>query len=319
MNHRQRMTAIIPSEMAGLRFDQALARVFPDYSRTTLKNWLVTGCITKDGLPGRPRDAVDGGENVEILVNAAPMQADEPQAIELDVIYEDPALIVINKPAGLVTHPGAGHASGTLLNALLHYDGALAELPRAGIVHRLDKDTSGLMVVARTLPAHTSLVRQIQAHDVQRHYHAVINNVLISGGTVAAAIGRHPVHRTKMAVVERGKDAVTHYRVMQRFRAHTLINVKLKTGRTHQIRVHMAHLGYPLIGDVVYGAGSSVKRGLTTSLRAALSTFKRQALHAETLQLTHPLSSRPIAWHAPIPADIKGLLVALQADLDAPD
>ena len=317
MNDRPRLTAIIPPDFAGLRFDQALARVFPDYSRTILKNWLLAGCITRDGQPGRPRDAVTGGEHVEVMVLPAPPAADEPQAIQLDVLYKDPSLVVVNKPAGLVVHPGAGNRSGTLLNALLHLDADLAALPRAGIVHRLDKNTSGLMVVARTLPAHTSLVRQIQAREVRRQYHAVVNHVLISGGTIDSPIGRHPVHRTKMAVVANGKDAITHYRVLRRFRAHSLVEVTLQTGRTHQIRVHMAALGYPLVGDTCYGGGSSVKRGLTPALRAALRAFGRQALHAETLQLRHPVSSESMLWQAPLPADLSELLATLQTDLDA--
>jgi len=247
MTESHRLTEIVPEKLAGLRLDQALAALFPDYSRARLTRWIKEGHVQVDGKRLRPRDAVHGGE--EVVLEAE-------QDIPLDIVFEDEAVLVINKPAGLVVHPGAGNMDGTLSNALLHYDPALEQVPRAGVVHRLDKDTSGLLVVARTLMARKSLVEQLQARDFEREYLALAMGLMTAGGTVEAPIGRHPTHRLRQAVVPGGREAITHYRVEGRFRAHTLLRVKLETGRTHQIRVHMAYLKYPLVGELPCGFSS---------------------------------------------------------------
>jgi 23S rRNA pseudouridine1911/1915/1917 synthase len=241
----------------------------------------------------------------------------QAQDLPLDVVYADASILVINKPAGIVVHPAAGNQDGTLVNALLHYDPSLAEVPRAGIVHRLDKDTSGLLVVARTLQAQASLVRQLQARTVFREYVALVQGVLVAGGSVDAPLGRHPVDRKRMAVVGNGREAITHYRVNTRYRAHTLIDVKLETGRTHQIRVHMAHVGNPLVGDPVYGGRARLPKQATPELVAALQGFRRQALHARRLELEHPESGEWLGWEVPIPADFLDLLTLLEADIEA--
>ncbi len=264
--------------------------------------------------PARPRDAVLGGETVELWAEPAREETWQPQAFALDILFEDDDLIVINKPAGLVVHPGAGNREGTLVNALLNHDPNLATLPRAGIVHRLDKDTSGVLVVARSPRAHTHLVRQLQARALTREYQAIVQGVMIAGGTVDAPIGRHPAQRTRMAVIEGGKEAVTHYRVIQRFRAHTHVQIKLDTGRTHQIRVHMAHLRYPVACDPVYGGRLLLPAGARPELAAALRGFKRQALHAARLGLVHPVSKDEMEWSAPLPEDMEELLNQLEAD-----
>ena len=235
----------------------------------------------------------------------------------LDVLYEDDAVFVIDKPAGLVVHPGAGNADGTLVNALLHRDPSLAALPRAGIVHRLDKDTSGVMVVARTLPAHTALVTQLSSREVHRQYLAVVTGALVSGGTADAPIDRHPRDRLRMAVREDGRDAITHFRLRERFRAHTALECRLETGRTHQIRVHMAHLKHPIVGDPLYGGSLKLPKGASEELVAALRGFKRQALHAETLEFVHPVSGEAIRCTAPVPDDLQALLAALRVDAAA--
>jgi len=300
--------------MAGYRLDQALAELVPDYSRSRLQQWIKAGGVTVDDRVPKTRERVHGGETVLIAAEITAETASLPEAIPLDVIYEDAALLVINKPAGLVVHPAAGNPAGTLLNALLHHDAALAHLPRAGIVHRLDKETSGLLVVARSLTAHKKLVAALQARQVRREYLAVVNTVLTAGGTVDAPIGRHPVDRKRMAVVGGGKEAVTHYRVMERFRAHTLLQLQLETGRTHQIRVHMAHLRCPVTGDPVYGGRLQIPRGAGEALASALRGFRRQALHAWRLELAHPDSAAPMAWEAPLPADMARLIDILRAD-----
>ncbi|MCA1790558.1 MAG: RluA family pseudouridine synthase, partial [Thioalkalivibrio sp.] len=249
----EQLSAELPPELAGMRLDAALARVLTAYSRSQLKQWLQNGALTVDGGQPLPRSVVRGGEQVLLRVPDTPASEARPESILLSVVHADEVIIVIDKPAGLVVHPAAGHREGTLVNALLHYAPELAALPRAGIVHRLDKETTGLLVVARSAAAQTALVRQLQERSVHREYRALVHGVLISGGTVDAAIGRHPVDRKRMAVVSGGKPAVTHYRVLQRLRAHSLLQVQLDTGRTHQIRVHMAHIGHPVVGDPVYG------------------------------------------------------------------
>ena len=299
--------ATVPAECAGWRLDAALARLFPEHSRSRLQSWLKDGLIRVDGAALPAKCKVHGGERVEFAVDqpvaAGPTGAAED--IPLDVIYEDDQLIVIDKPAGLVVHPGNGQPSGTLLNALLHHAPALAEIPRAGIVHRLDKDTSGLLVVAKTLTAQTDLVRQMQARSVKRHYLALALGTVERDGSVDAPLGRHAVQRTKMAIVRSGgKEARTHYAVLERFEKSTLLECRLETGRTHQIRVHLASIKHSLAGDAVYGKSRSGD--------ARLDAFPRQALHAWRLALIHPASGVEMAWEAPLPEDFANLLDALR-------
>jgi 23S rRNA pseudouridine1911/1915/1917 synthase len=317
----QQLSAEIPHSLAGSRLDQALASLFPDYSRARLQRWIRDGHVSVDGKQLRPRDVVHGGENVELSVELVEETSWVAQPMPLDIVFEDEAVLIINKPAGLVVHPGAGNQHSTLSNALLHHAPELENVPRAGIVHRIDKDTSGLLVVARTLVAQKSLVEQLQARAFDRHYQAVVMGVMTAGGTVDAPIGRHPVNRTRQAVVDEyspsGKEAITHYRVAERFRAHTLLDVKLETGRTHQIRVHMAHIHYPLVGDPVYGGRLKIPAGATPELEAVLRGFKRQALHAASLGFAHPLSGEHVSWQAELPEDMQQLISACRNDLKA--
>ena len=314
MSERIQQAVAVPLAQAGLRLDVAAAALWPTYSRAQLQQWVKAGALTCNGQASRPRETVRAGDVLQL--NAEPVKREDwsAQALPLQVVYEDEALLVINKPVGMVVHPAAGTRDGTLLNALLHYDPALAALPRAGIVHRLDKDTSGLLVVARQLAACTALVRQLQARTVLREYEAIACGVLTGGGTVDAPVGRHPRDRVKMAVVAGGKPAVTHYRVVTRFARHTHIKLKLETGRTHQIRVHMAHLGYPLLGDRVYGARLLPLSQADASLLAQLQTYPHQALHAARLGLVHPESGEALCWQAPLPVDMQALLTALHAN-----
>lgn len=306
----------IPADHAGQRLDQALARLLPEYSRSRLKDWIDAGKVQVNGRTPRPRDAVAGGEHVIVQAEVEPILTVTAQSIDLKVVYADDWLIVIDKPAGLVVHPGAGNSDSTLQNALLHYDPALAILPRAGIVHRLDKDTSGLLVIARTLAAHTALVQRLQAREIDRHYLAICSGVMTSGGTIDKPIGRHRTDRLRMAVREGGREAVTHYRVVERFKAHTYVRVQLETGRTHQIRVHLAHIGYPIVGDRTYGGRLRLPRGASPALAQALLEFPRQALHAAELKLEHPEDGRPMEWKSPLPKDMRKLLEVLGRDRD---
>ena len=307
----------IPEERAGQRLDQALAALLPDYSRSRLKGWIESGEIRVDGAMRRPRDKVSGGESIALEAILDEATVAEPQAMALELAHEDRHLWVVNKPAGLVVHPGAGNPDRTLQNALLALDPQLAVLPRAGIVHRLDKDTSGLLIVARSLPAHTALVRMLEERAIHREYEAVCRGVMTAGGTVDAPIDRHPVDRVRMAVREDGRAAVSHYRVIKRFRAHTHLRVQLETGRTHQIRVHLSHIGFPLVGDRVYGGRLALPKGATEELRAALRAFPRQALHAARLRFEHPVTGRPVECAAPLPGDMCDLLAALARDAAA--
>jgi len=309
--------AIVPESAAGRRLDAVVAELFPEYSRSRLSAWIKSGDVSVDGAPARGRDPVRGGEQVALNVVQETQTHAVAEDIPLDVLYEDEHVFVIDKPAGLVVHPGAGNPAGTLVNALLFRDPALELLPRAGIVHRLDKDTSGVMVVARTLTAHTALVEQLSSRQVHRQYLAVVVGALVSGGTANAAIDRHPRDRLRMAVREDGKDAVTHYRLRERFRAHTALECRLETGRTHQIRVHMQHLKHPIVGDPLYGGSFKLPKGASEELIAALRAFKRQALHAEVLEFMHPASGEPIRCSAPLPADMQQLLALLRADAAA--
>jgi 23S rRNA pseudouridine1911/1915/1917 synthase len=311
------LSLIIPHEQAGQRLDQALAALLPDYSRSRLKSWIESGEIQVDGAAMRPRDKVFGGEAVAVHASLPEETRAAPQEIPLVLVHEDKHLFVVDKPAGLVVHPGAGNPDNTLQNALLALDPKLAALPRAGIVHRLDKDTSGLLVVARTLPAHTALVRMLGAREVHREYEAICRGVMTAGGTVDAPIDRHPTERVRMAVREGGREAVTHYRVIKRFPAHTHVRVQLETGRTHQIRVHLAHAGFPIIGDRVYGGRLTLPKAASEALRQALREFPRQALHAARLQFDHPVTGRPVECVSPLPADMRGLLDLLAAEASA--
>ena len=304
----------VPEELAGLRLDQALAKMFPDYSRSRLKSWLIGGAVLVDGDQCRPKDRVDGGEEIELNIVAEVAVSSEPEPISLDIVFEDEALLVINKQAGLVVHPGAGNPRGTLMNGLLHHAPALMELPRAGIIHRLDKDTTGLMLVGKTLPAHTALARALAERDVARFYLAICRGVLTGGGTINEPIGRHPVDRTRMSVRQDGRPAVTHFTVRERFRAHSLVDVKLDTGRTHQIRVHFAHRRHALIGDSVYGGRLALPAGASEPLIDELRGFKRQALHAARLELVHPTSGAELDFEAPIPEDLVRLIGVLRGD-----
>lgn len=308
----------IPRQLAGLRLDQALAQLLPEYSRSRLKDWIEAGRVSVDRRKLRPRDVVVGGERVAVQAEIAIDAAIEPQPIALEIVHVDAQILVINKPAGLVVHPGAGNRVGTLQNALLHFDAELGRLPRAGILHRLDKDTTGLLVVARTLAAHTELTRQMQQREIERRYEAVCAGVMTAGGTIDKPIGRHRSDRVRMTVREDGRHAITHYRVLERFRAHTHVRVNLETGRTHQIRVHFAHLRHPLVGDRTYGGRLLLPRGATPELVAALKEFPRQALHAAELKLCHPQSGRAVEWKAPLPQDLQELLAILRRDSAKP-
>jgi 23S rRNA pseudouridine1911/1915/1917 synthase len=308
------LSLTIPHEQAGQRLDQALAALLPDYSRSRLKTWIESGEVSVDGAAMRPRDKVFGGEAVLIKALLPEESRAAPQAIPLVLVHEDKHVFVVDKPAGLVVHPGAGNPDQTLQNALLALDPKLSALPRAGIVHRLDKDTSGLLVVARTLPAHTALVRMIGDRDVHREYEAICRGVMTAGGTVDAPIDRHPTDRVRMAVRDGGREAVTHYRVIKRFRAHTHVRVQLETGRTHQIRVHLAHAGFPIVGDKVYGGRLTLPKGVSETLRQALRDFPRQALHAARLRFDHPVTGKPVECVSPLPTDMRGLLDLLAAE-----
>lgn len=312
MSEQIKLSARVPENAAGRRFDQVLAELFSDYSRSRLQQWVRDGAVLLDDRCVVAKYRVSGGEWVEIVAELPEDSAVLPQAIPLDVRYEDKHLLVINKPAGLVVHPAAGNRDGTLQNALLHYDAGLAALPRAGIVHRLDKDTSGLMVVARQLSAHKSLVEQLQARSVHREYLALVQAQVTASGHVDAPIGRHPRDRLRMAVVESGKPAVTHYRVLERFPAHTLVEARLETGRTHQIRVHMAYIHHPLVGDPLYGGRFRLPAGASEALAEVLRKFRRQALHARRLEFIHPASGEPVGWEAELPVDFEHLLAVLR-------
>jgi 23S rRNA pseudouridine1911/1915/1917 synthase len=305
----------IPLEFAGSRLDQALAKMFPEYSRSRLKAWLLSGAITVDGASPRPREPVVGGERVEMRAVPEIAISAAPEAIALDVVFEDDELMVINKPVGLVVHPGAGNPGGTLMNGLLSHASSLEQLPRAGIVHRLDKETSGLLLIGKTLESHTALVRLLADREISRQYLAVCNGVLTGGGTIDEPIGRHPVDRKRMAIRPEGKPAVTHYKVLERFSAHTYISVSLETGRTHQIRVHFAHRRHALIGDQTYGGRLALPAGASQQLIGMLRTFRRQALHATRLEFTHPGSGEPLQLEAAPPADFEKLLQVLREDM----
>lgn len=310
----EKQITTIPAELAGQRLDKALARMFPEYSRSRLKEWLLAGAITIDGSSWRPRDAVEGGESVTLEPPVEISVRAEPQSIALQIAHEDDDLLVINKPAGLVVHPGAGNPAGTLMNGLLHHAPGLEEIPRAGIIHRLDKDTSGLLLVAKTLQAHTALVRLLADREISRRYVAVCNGVLTGGGVIREPISRHPKDRKRMSVQQNGKSAVTHFTVRERFAAFTYVDVKLETGRTHQIRVHFAHRRHALVGDPVYGGRLALPKGASEELIQELRRFKRQALHATRLAFDHPATGKNLALEAPPPEDFQNLIEVLRVD-----
>ncbi len=312
------LTSIIPDSASGERLDVALSPLFSDYSRNRIQQWIKQGKVELDGeVCVKPRHAVLGGEKVTLVAEIENATEVVAQDISLNIVYEDEAILIVNKPPGLVVHPGAGNPDGTLMNALLHHYPKSREVPRAGIVHRLDKDTSGLMVVAKTIQAQTHLVEQLQRHAVERIYDAIIVGVMQSGGTVNKAIGRNPSDRKKMAVRDiGGKEAVSHYRVLEHFRAHSRIRVKLETGRTHQIRVHMSHLGFPLVGDPVYGSRFRIPKKMHPEFVDYLRGFHRQALHAGALSLTHPVSGKTMKWKAAMPEDMLELVDILREDIE---
>jgi len=304
--------------MAGERLDLVLVQLFPDYSRSRLQKWIKDGNVTVNQRQLRPKDPVFGGELVEVNVVLEDETQWQAQDIPLEIVFEDDTIIVINKPADFVVHPGAGNRDGTLGNALLHRYPELESVPRAGVIHRLDKDTTGLLVIARTLAAQKALVEQLQAREFEREYVALVVGIMTAGGTVDEPIGRHPSQRIKMAVVHNGKEAVTHYRVLERFRAHTLVKLNLETGRTHQIRVHMAYIHYPLVGDPLYGGRLHIPQGCNPRFAEVLRQFKRQALHAARLGLIHPRTGEYMEWQAPLPGDMEQLITAAREDAAEP-
>ncbi len=314
MPQDQQIISIVPPEMAQQRLDQVIANLCPQYSRSQLQKWIKAGQVRVDDKVLKPKERLTGGEEIIIQTTQEVQTTFTAEDIPLDIVYEDETLLVLNKPVGLVVHPAAGNWSGTLVNGLLHYDPSLEFLPRAGIVHRLDKDTSGLMVVAKTLEAHKSLVEQLQDRDVSREYLALVQRPVIAGGMIEANIGRHHVDRKRMAVTEAGKEAITHYRIEERFRNHTLLRVALETGRTHQIRVHLSANKMPIVGDGVYGGRPRVPAGISDALREALLAFPRQALHATRLGLVHPLTDEDMEWEVPVPDDMEAILLLLREE-----
>jgi 23S rRNA pseudouridine1911/1915/1917 synthase len=299
---------VIAIEHSGMRLDQALSDLMPEYSRSRLQQWIKQGAVTVNGGVLKPKEKVKVNDLVELSAELEPQGEWLPEDIELDIVHEDDDILILNKTAGMVVHPAAGNYSGTLVNALLHHRPSLQNVPRAGIVHRLDKDTTGLMVVAKTLQAHAHIVAQLQDRSMGREYEAVVTGVMTGGGRVDEPIARHSKDRKKMTVTPFGKPAITHYRLIQKFEHHTHIRVKLETGRTHQIRVHMAHLGYPLIGDPVYAGRARVPAGTSAEFKERLRAFPRQALHAKCLTLYHPSTEEEMSWEVELPDDMQNLL-----------
>lgn len=314
----QILTREITVDLAGQRLDKALAEVFPEYSRARLQKWFVDGFLTVSSGSTKQRDKVVGGEVATLHVQPERDDTVQAEAIDLNIVYEDDDILVINKPAGLVVHPGAGNRGGTLQNGLLHYNADLAAVPRAGIVHRLDKDTTGLMIVAKTIESHTALVRALKDREIEREYEAIVRGIVTAGGTIDAPMGRHPKDRLKMAVLPdtaaNARTAVTHYRVMEKFSKHTHLQLKLETGRTHQIRVHLSENRFPIVGDQLYGGRFAMPKGASELLRNILQNFGRQALHARRLALSHPITHEPMEWQAPPPQDFEYLLRALRVE-----
>ena len=302
----------IPKELNGKRLDVALSELLPEYSRSKIQSWIKAGEVGVNNLNHRQRDVVNADDIIKINTVPKNTDKDQAEAIDLNVIHEDDEIIIINKQAGLVVHPGAGNQRHTLVNALLHFDKNLDVLPRAGIVHRLDKDTTGIMIIARTIKSHTHLVNELQKRNIKRNYRALICGQLIAGGTIENKIGRHPVQRTKMTVTDKGKLAITHYKIVKKFQHYSYLDIQLDTGRTHQIRVHMNSINHPVIGDPMYGKNSFLKKGIETSLRDHIKNFKRQALHAYSLELIHPKIKKLVNYKAEMPDDMKNLIKILE-------
>ena len=314
IEHKNKSTFIIPLTCAHERLDQCLVKLMPDYSRTQIQAWIESGHVLLNDQAVKAKVKVKGGETVTVEIVEKIQPAWEAQAIPLSIIYEDEALLIINKPAGMIVHPGAGHANHTLLNALIHHIPALQALPRAGILHRLDKDTSGLLVIAKTAAALKHLSHQLKKRQLLREYQAIVCGKMISGGTVDAPIGRHALQRKRMAVIETGKPARTHYRILEKYRTHTLLQLRLETGRTHQIRVHMAHIHHAIVGDATYAGRLRLTKGMKSDLIACLRQFKRQALHAFGLGLAHPLTEEWMQWKIDLPEDMRQLITFLRED-----
>lgn len=312
----EKLTIIVPEELSGHRLDVVLANLFPQHSRSRLQAWIKAGNVRVNNQILRQKDPVVTGQEIEIIPEYTPEDKCLAQEIPLEILFEDSELIVINKPAGLVVHPGAGNPDNTLQNALLHHDPELHRVARAGIFQRLDKDTSGIMVIARTPETHTRLVEQLQSRNITREYRAVVSGAMTAGGKIDAPVGRHQVYRKRMAVTEKGKPAITHYRILMKYRSHTHISVRLETGRTHQIRVHMAYIHHPVVGDPVYGGRKRLPKNICPELRHIIQSFPRQALHASSMSLSHPVSGQQITWESPLPEDIQELLDSL-ANYDA--
>ncbi|MBI0154424.1 23S rRNA pseudouridine(1911/1915/1917) synthase RluD [Gilliamella sp. W8128] len=315
--HKLKLSSEIEQTQLGMRLDQALSELFPDYSRSRIKEWIVNNkVLVNNNIVNKPKDKVLGGEKIIIEVEIEEETYHQPEDIKLNIVYEDDHILVINKPRDLVVHPGAGNPNGTVLNALLYHYPDISRVPRAGIVHRLDKDTTGLMVVAKTIEAQTHLVESLQLREITREYEAIAMGIITAGGSVDQPITRHPTKRTHMAVFPTGKPAVTHYRVMEKYRLHTRLRLRLETGRTHQIRVHMAHIAHPLVGDPLYGGRPRPPKGASESFIQTLRDFDRQALHATMLRLYHPITGELMEWHAPIPDDMQKLIQELQLDTE---
>ena len=303
---------VIPEKFKGKRLDLALSKLFPEHSRSRIQSWIKAGEVEVNNSKYKQRNVVNSGDIIKINTTLKSIDKHQAEHISLDVIHEDKAIIILNKPAGLVVHPGAGNQKHTLVNALLHFDEKLDVLPRAGIIHRLDKDTTGIMIIARTIESYTYLVNELQKRNIKRNYKAIICGQLVAGGVIENKIGRHPVHRTKMAVTDKGKLATTHYRIIKKFQHYTYLDIQLGTGRTHQIRVHMNNEKHPIIGDPLYGKNTFIKKGINASLREFIKNFKRQALHAYNLEFTHPTSKKIISLKAELPDDINNLIKILE-------
>lgn len=301
----------VPEELSGKRLDQVIAKLCSEHSRSRIQSWIKSGDVTVNNSNYKQRDHVNFGDVIEIDTEIQSTDSYEPEDIDLDIVYSDKDIIIINKQAGLVVHPGAGNPNHTLVNALLNFDSSLENIPRAGIIHRLDKDTTGIMIVARTPESHTFLVNQLQERNIKREYQAIVCGQLISGGSIENRMGRHPTHRTKMAVTNSGKEAITHYKILKRFQHYTHLHVQLETGRTHQIRVHMSHIKHPIVGDPVYGNHKTIKKEVDSSIRQLIQNFNRQALHAFSLELPHPTTDKIIKFTADVPDDMNSLIETL--------
>ncbi|MDX1491977.1 MAG: 23S rRNA pseudouridine(1911/1915/1917) synthase RluD [Pseudohongiellaceae bacterium] len=315
MSTKISLQATVPENLSGKRLDQIAAHLFPDFSRGRIQTWIKDEVLLVNDEVLRSKDKAFEGDVLSLDTELVEEETWEAEQKEIDIVYEDEDIIVLNKAIDTVVHPAVGNRSGTLLNGLLHHCPELKEIPRAGIVHRLDKDTSGLMVVAKTLQAHRDLVKQLQRREVSREYEAIVVGVMTAGGTIDLPLGRHPVNRQRQAVVEGGKESVTHYRVLNRYRAHTHVLVKLETGRTHQIRVHMSHMRYPLVGDSLYGGRLQLPKACSGALAKELKSFKHQALHARRLGLIHPRTGEECQWESPLPEDMTSLLRVLAEDM----